>query len=204
MLQHVADLRRIFSQRLAVQEDLAGFRLHEPCDQREKRGFADGIVVETNSAILTKSSNVFEGMFTEDTILEKSIALRIRYHMQRKKISQPKLAKAVGCSRDTIYRYENGIVPEGNMSIEILKKIADYFEVDQYYFCNDYHVFIDTTDDIPLLLKRTRKELGMTQRQFVAKYNIPLESYKKYETGDTVIAQKYWKNIISVITHMAE
>lgn len=160
--------------------------------------------METNSAILTKSSNIFEGMFTENTILEKSIALRIRYHMQRKKISQPKLAKAVGCSRDTIYRYENGIVPEGNMSIEILKKIADYFEVDQYYFCNDYHVFIDTTDDIPLLLKRTRKELGMTQRQFVAKYNIPLETYKKCETGDTVIAQKYWENIISVITHMAK
>ena len=95
---------------------------------------ADGIVVETNSAILTKSSNVFEGMFTEDTILEKSIALRIRYYMQRNKISKAKLAKAVGCSRDTIYRYENGMVPEGNMSIEILKKIADYFEVDQYLY----------------------------------------------------------------------
>ena len=41
-------------------------------------------------------------------------------------------------------------------------------------------------------------------RQFVAKYDIPLESYKKYETGDAVIVQKYWENIISVITRMAE
>ena len=204
MLQHVADPLGILGQRPPVQEHFAAFRLHEAVDQGEKRGFADGIVVETNSAILTKSSNVFEGMFTEDTILEKSIALRIRYYMQRNKISKAKLAKAVGCSRDTIYRYENGMVPEGNMSIEILKKIADYFEVDQYYFCNDYHVFIDTTDDIPSLLKRTRKELGMTQRQFVAKYNIPLETYKKCETGDTVIAQKYWKNIISVIARVVE
>ena len=53
-------------------------------------------------------------------------------------------------------------------------------------------------------LRLRREELGMTQRQFVAKYNIPLESYKKYETGDAVIAQKYWEKIISVITHMVE
>ena len=194
MLQHVANLRRIFSQRLAVQEDLAGFRLHEPCDQREKRGFADGIVVETNSAILTKSSNVFEGMFTEDTILEKSIALRIRYYMQWKKISQPKLAIAVGCSRDTIYRYENGIVPEGNMSIEILKKIADYFGVNQYYFCNDYHVFIDTTD-VPQILKRLRNKKQMSQREFAKKKNIPIAVYKAYESGRVRVAEKYWEKL---------
>ena len=57
---------------------------------------------------------------------------------------------------------------------------------------------------IIILLMRKCQRPGMTQRQFVAKYNIPLETYKKCETGDTVIAQKYWKNIISVIARVVE
>ena len=80
------------------------------------------------------------------------------------------------------------------MSIEILKKIADYFGVSQYYFCNDYHVFIDTTD-VPQILKRLRDKKQMSQREFAQKKNIPIAAYKAYESGRVRVAEKYWEKL---------
>ena len=155
---------------------------------------ADGIVVETNSAILTRSSKVFWGMFTEEEMLEQSIASRIRYQMQKARISQPKLAQAVGLTKDRIYTYENGKIAEENMDIEILKKLAEYFGVDQYYFCNEYHIFMDTTD-VPQTLKRLRSKKQMSQREFAKKENIPIAAYKAYESGRVRLAEKHWKKL---------
>ncbi len=133
-------------------------------------------------------------MFTEEEILEQSIASRIRYQMQKAKISQPKLAEAVGLTRDRIYTYENGKIAEEHMDIKILKKLAEYFEVDQYYFCNEYHIFIDTVD-VPEVLKRLRKKKGMTQREFAKAEKIPLSAYEAYESGRARLAERYWKRL---------
>ncbi len=142
--------------------------------------------------ILTRSSKVFSGMFTERDRLEGSISDRIRYQRLKAKISQPKLAKAVGCSRDRIYCFENGKTSEEKMDIELLKKMADYFGLDKYYFCNEYHVFIDTTD-IPEYLMKMRKERGLTQKKFASMLGIPLASYKGYEEGRVRIPERYWR-----------
>lgn len=147
--------------------------------------------METNGAILTRSSKVFSGMLIENDKLESSISARIRYHRQKAKIAQPELAKAVGCSRDRIFCYENGRTSEEKMDIELLKKMADYFGVDKYYFCNEYHVFIDTTD-VPEYLKKMRKDKRMSQRKFANMLGIPLASYKGYEEGRVRIPEKYW------------
>lgn len=77
------------------------------------------------------------------------------------------------------------------MDIELLKKMSDYFGVDKYYFCNEYHVFIDMTD-VPEYLKRTRKNRGMSQKKFANMLGIPLASYKGYEEGRVRIPEKYW------------
>lgn len=137
---------------------------------------------------------MFEGMFEEKEILEQSISARIRYQMQKAKISQSKLAKAVGLTRDRIYVYENGKIAEENMDIEILKRLAKYFGIDQYYFCNEYHVFMDTMD-VPELLKRIREKSGLTQREFAKKKGIPLSAYKVYESGRVRLQEKYWKKL---------
>lgn len=191
MLEHVADIFVIVGERFSCEQDLAGFGPHQSCNQREQCGFADGIVVETNGSILTRSSKVFWGMFTEKEMLEQSIASRIRYQMQKAGISQPKLAEAIGTTRDRIYTYENGKIEEQNMEIELLKKLARYFELDEYYFCNEYHVFMDTTD-VPKVLKQLRGKKQMSQRQFAAKKNIPIAAYKSYESGKVRLAEKYW------------
>lgn len=133
-------------------------------------------------------------MFEEKEILEQSISARIRYQMQKAKISQPKLAKAVGLTRDRIYVYENGKIAEENMDIEILKRLAKYFGVDQYYFCNEYHVFMDTVD-VPELLKHIREKSGLSQREFAKKKGIPPEAYKTYEGGKVRLQERYWKKL---------
>ena len=130
-------------------------------------------------AVLTKSSEVFQGMFEQTPEKDSDIADRIKYHLHRTKTSHWKLAKALECSRDTIFSYANGKVPEDRMDIAVLKKMAAYLKKEEYYFCNEYHVFADTAD-VPEYLKGIRKAKGMSQREFCEKFQIPLAAYKKY------------------------
>lgn len=133
-------------------------------------------------------------MFVDRNDMEQSISVRIRYHVQKEKISQPKLAKAIGCSRDTIFAYMNNKTPESRMDINVLKKLADYFGVDKYYFCNAYHIFTDT-EDVPRILKRLREKEGVTQKVFAYMLEIPLDSYKSYEQGKAQLPERHWRKI---------
>lgn len=149
---------------------------------------------KNTGAVLTKSSEVFQGMFEEVPGIEADIPDKIKYHLHRTKTSYRKLANALGCSRDTIFSYANGKIPEDHMDIAVLKKMAVYFEEDMYYFCNEYHRFVDTAD-VPQYLKGIRRGKGMSQREFCEKFQIPLSAYKKYETGKVQIPGKYYRII---------
>lgn len=80
------------------------------------------------------------------------------------------------------------------MDIAALKKMAEYFGMEAYYFCNEYHVFVDTAD-VPEYLKGIRRAKGMSQREFCEKFQIPLPAYKKYEIGKVQIPGKYYRII---------
>ena len=150
--------------------------------------------METNEAVLTKSSRVFDGMFEDEEYRNRSISTRIKYFMKKEKLSQPKLGAAIGCSRDTIFSYANAKIPEAHMNIQLLKKMALYFGVEEYYFCNEYHRFVDTTN-VCEYLKRIRENNGMTQRQFVEILNVPLSSYKCYEVGKMKISEEAYHKL---------
>lgn len=152
---------------------------------------------ETDSSVLTKSSEVFQGMFEDRQEMDACISARIKYHLHRTKTSHWKLAKALECSRDTVFSYANGKIPEDHMDIAVLKKMAAYFGTEEYYFCNEYHVFVDTVD-VPEYLKGIRKAKGMSQREFCEKSQIPLAAYKKYETGAVRIPGKYYRVVANV------
>lgn len=131
-------------------------------------------------------------MFAGKEKLRKSVSARIRYQLQQEKLSQSKLANAVGCSKDRIFSYVNGKISEERMDIGFLKSLADYFGLEPYYFCNDYHIFVDS-EDVPAALKKLRMKSKVSQRAFAEKIKIPLASYKKYETGDAQLAERYWR-----------
>lgn len=128
----------------------------------------------------------------------KNISYRIRYHIAERKISQAKLAKVCGCSKGIIFSYVNGNCREENMDIKILKKMAVYFEKEEYYFCNEYLKFMDTVD-VAKWLREKRIERNMTQRCFAASFDIPLNNYKAYEEGKVRLQFPYWENIVKLV-----
>lgn len=136
-------------------------------------------------------------MFEEKLDIDVSISARIKFHLQKSKISYPKMAEAMECSRDMVFSYANGKIPEGHMDIAVLKKMAAYFGKETYYFCNEYHVFVDTVD-VPEYLKRIRKAKEMSQKDFAVAFHIPLSAYKKYETGVVRIPEKYYRIIADI------
>lgn len=107
-------------------------------------------------------------------------------------ISQMKLAMDIGVSRDCIFDYTREDYPEKSMQVETLKRLAEYFEVDQYHFCNEYHRFIDTVN-VGEYLKGRRKKAGMSQREFAESMNVALVSYKQYERGAVRIPEPIWR-----------
>lgn len=149
----------------------------------------------TETTALISSVRIFRGMHQYEKEKMKHISYRLKYHMAEYRISQLELAKACGCSIDTIFSYANGKCREENMDIGILKKIAAYFGKEEYYFCNEYLKVIDTVN-VPEWLKRKRKERNMLQREFAARLHIPLESYKAYEAGTIRLQFRYWKEIV--------
>lgn len=67
------------------------------------------------------------------------------------KISQQKLADAVGLTQQSIYQYENGIAEP---DIETLKKIANYFEVSVDYIVGNTDAMCSVTKEDCILLKK--------------------------------------------------
>lgn len=67
------------------------FRFYQTCEKGKEGGFADGRAAETKGAVLTKSSEVFPGMFEQTPEKDANISDRITYHLHRTKTSHWKL-----------------------------------------------------------------------------------------------------------------
>ena len=127
-----------------------------------------------------RSMRYFESMPTEFDMTK--ISDRINYELFDRRIPKVRLAREVGVGRDLVSSYTRENFPEESMQIPVLKSFAAYFGKDTYYFCNDYHKFIDTVDVVKLL-KRLRKEKGVTQRRFADELGVTIAMYKTYEQG---------------------
>lgn len=109
-------------------------------------------------------------------------------------ISQMKLARETGIGRECIANYVNAEYPEKSMKIEILKKLAEFFHKDKYYFCNDYHIFLDTVD-VRAFLQKKREKAKMSQRKFADKIGVSLQNYKYYERGNGYLPFEVWQKV---------
>lgn len=143
------------------------------------------------------ATKVIKGQEVFEKYDMNKICNRIRFAICMEQISHIQLAKEIGVSRDCIFRYTNLNFPEKSMNIEILKRIAEYFHKDRHYFCNSYHIFLDTVDGKEFL-KNQRKELGITQKEYANKLGINLGIYKKYESGETKISEYVWSEITNM------
>lgn len=121
-------------------------------------------------------------MSLSDTFDMDRICDRLRYALLYKNISVSQAAKELRVSRDLIFDYINYKCPEDSMQVKYLIKFAEYFGEDKYYFCNEYHRFLDSVD-MEKLLRGLRTEHNMTQKEFAGYLGISLSRYKAYEQG---------------------
>ena len=70
----------------------------------------------------------------------------LKYLREEQSLSQDDLASALGLSRQTISKYENG---ETNFTLDIIKKLSQFFDV-------DYSCFIDKKNLLNLIIGRPR------------------------------------------------
>lgn len=123
------------------------------------------------------------------------ISNRICYWLGKNHLSKMKFAREINVSRDVIIAYTNPEHPENSMQVETLIKMATYFHLDKYYFCNEYHKFLEETKNQKYLL-RIRTSKRMTQRQFASSLNVSIERYKNYETERCKIPFDIWKRLV--------
>lgn len=126
----------------------------------------------------------FESMPTEFDMTK--ISDRINYELFDRRIPKARLARDVGVSRDLVSNYTKESFSEEAMQISVLKSFAAYFGKDTYYFCNDYHKFLDTVDVVELL-KRLRGKKGVTQKMFADELGVTIAMYKAYEQGKSCL-----------------
>ena len=119
---------------------------------------------------------------------------RLRYSLRQNRIPYLRAAKDIGVSRDLVFDYTNPDYPEKSMQVKTLIKFADYLGEERYYFCNDYHRFLDTVDAGDFL-RELRKKHEMTQRQFADCLGIPYYRYKTYESGKCKLPQEVFDKL---------
>ena len=193
VLKHIAYFHYII--RIAVSDKIAFvvqvslFRRKESGDDGEKSRFADGSVLETFDSWLVITMKVFRGMNSVPDFDMDKICNRLRYSLWLHGISHLKVAQDIGVSRDLVFDYTNPNYSEKSMQVKTLIKFATYLGEEKYYFCNEYHRFLDTVD-VGVFLRELRKTHKMTQRQFAGYLEIPYYRYKTYESGKCKLPQE--------------
>lgn len=198
VLKHIAYFHYII--RIAVSDKIAFvvqvslFRCKESGDDGEESRFDDGTILETLDSRLVIVLKVFKDMSSTPDFDMDKICDRLRYSLRKNRISNMKAAKDLGVSRDLIFDYTNPNYLEKSMQVKTLIKFASYLGEEKYYFCNEYHRFLDTVD-VGAFLKELRRKHAMTQKQFADYLEIPYYRYKTYESVKCKLPQEVFEGL---------
>ena len=197
-LEHIADFHYIV--RIAIRNTVTFIvqttflRRKQSGYDGQQCGFADGSILETFDSRLVITLKVFMGMNSVTNFDMDKICDRLRYELRKNGISYLKAAKDIGVSRDLVFDYTSPDYPEKSMQVNILVKFANYLGKEKYYFCNEYHRFLDTVN-AGAFLRELRKTHKMTQRQFADCLEIPYYRYKTYESGKCKLPQEVFNKL---------
>ena len=141
---------------------------------------------------------IVTGRFSRDTYFcsinkMQKISEKMRYHRLKAELSHNEVEKISGISKRTIYRYENDLVKEENMRVNVLKKLAQLYHLDKYAFCTDYHIFIDNNPGIQL--KEYRKRNGLSQKDLAHYLGINKGIVQHWEQGINKPPKEIWRQL---------
>lgn len=145
--------------------------------------------METFERQLVIKIKIFTGKVYLESFDMERICNRLRHALIQKNVSANQAARDIGVSRYLMSDYINYKYSEDSMQVETLIKFAEYFGEERYYFCNEYHRFLDSVDG-GKLLRELRAEHNMTQREFAAYLGVSHYRYKTYEEGRCRISRE--------------
>ena len=180
-------------------KNFTGLRLAQAADQRQESGFAYGSPVETFDGEFVLRVKVFRGMIPPDDFDAGRISDRLRYAFRRKGVSYQRVSEELGIGKDLLRNYLNLNYCESSMQVEILLKLADYFGEEKYYFCNEYHKFIDTVN-IGDFLRKTKQKYHMTRKEFAGYLGVTFSAYRTYESGKNRLPRNVFERLKENIT----
>lgn len=118
-------------------------------------------------------------------------AEKLRYYRHKKSLLQKDVAKFTGLSESTYINYEN--INRNYYPLEVLRKIADLYEIDFKILLDDYNLFL--CNDQGNQIKKLRKEFGLTQKELANKLNINRRTVGGWEKNKIRISNEIYERL---------
>ena len=106
--------------------------------------------------------------------LEMSIGQRIRQRRRELKMSQEELAKLIGTTKQTVYKYERGIIT--NIPLERIQMLAIALRTSQFYLLGNDLSFGE-------ILRVLRNDKKMTKEELANRIGVSSDKIEKWESG---------------------
>lgn len=100
------------------------------------------------------------------------------YGASKKALRQKDVAKQIGLSTSTYMSYED--VNRECYPVEVLKKIATFYEVNETELMDEYHLFLYRVQG--LQLKKLINDLKLTQKAVAKKLNVHAKTVAAWES----------------------
>lgn len=114
---------------------------------------------------------------------------RIKAAREAKGLSQEELGLACGVTKQTIYKYEKGIVT--NIPLKVMEVLAGVLRVSPIYLAGwddeqEVHRWRRREMEIKDVIKTRRVELGMTQAQLATAVGVSEATISRWESGNII------------------
>lgn len=117
------------------------------------------------------------------------IADKLRWYRYQKGLRQRDVADYIGIDRSTYIHYEEAgrdYYPQDHM-----KKLAELFEVPMEDLLDEYNLFLLRGQSKQI--KALRMQRDLTQKAYAQELGVPLQKYKRWETGAVQIFKSTWE-----------
>ena len=113
------------------------------------------------------------------------------YGASKKALRQRDVAKQIGVSASEYMSYQD--VNREHYQIEVLKKIAAFYEVDVTELMDEYHLFLYRRQGPQL--KRLFTNLNLTQKAVAKKLNVHAKTVTAWESGKVRMSKSMYIKI---------